>query len=88
MFLVFETCRKISSAIKIFLTLLENIFASWGANFVSVTMFSEMGKQGNRKHVSKTIFPDLPKGLTLFNSHISGLETDFVSLAVKRSRVL
>ena len=43
---------NIVSAAKMFLNSLENIFASWEANFVSVTMFPEVGKQGNigRKH--------------------------------------
>ena len=58
--------RNIVFAIKTFLNLLENIFASWEANFVSATMFPELGKQGNidKKHnVSATIFPSLPKAL-------------------------
>ena len=49
-----------------FLIFLGNIFASWEANFVSATMFPEVGKQGNidRKHnVSATIFPNLPTAL-------------------------
>ena len=35
-----------------FLNLLGNIFASWGANFVCATVFPEVGKQGiiDRKH--------------------------------------
>ena len=43
---------NIVSATKMFLNLLGNIFASWEANFVSETMFLEVGKQGNidRKH--------------------------------------
>ena len=67
MFLVldtFETCGQtignIVSATKMFLNLLGNIFAFWEANFVSATMFSEGGKQGNigRNHnVSATMFP-------------------------------
>ena len=58
--------RNIVFAIKTFLNLLENIFTSWEANFVSATMFPELGKQGNidKKHnVSATIFPSLPKAL-------------------------
>ena len=58
---------NIVSATKMFLNLLENIFASWEANFVSVTMFPEVGKQGSigRKHnVSATMFPSLPRALT------------------------
>ena len=35
----------IVSATKMFLNLLGNIFALWGANFVSSTMFPEGGKQ-------------------------------------------
>ena len=61
MFLVLETFET-----KIFLNLLGNIFASWEANFVSATMFHEVGKQGNidRKHnVSATMFPSLPWAL-------------------------
>ena len=49
---------------KMFLNLLGNIFASWEANFVSATMFPEVGKQGNigRKHnVSAAMFPGLPR---------------------------
>ena len=54
---------NIVSATKMFLSFLENIFASWEANFVSAT-FPEVGKQGNidRKHnVSATMFPSLPR---------------------------
>ena len=57
---------NIVSATKMFLNLLGNIFASWEANFVSATMFSEVGKQGNtdRKHnVCATMFPSLPTAL-------------------------
>ena len=49
-----------SRCYQIVLHLLGNIFASWEANFLSATMFPEVGKQGNidRKHnVSETIFP-------------------------------
>ena len=45
-----------------FLELLGNIFAPLETNFVSVTMFPEVGKQGNidRKHnVSATLCPGL-----------------------------
>ena len=53
MFLKLETFENVGklgnivSATKMFLNLLENIVASWKANFVSATMFSEVGKQGN-----------------------------------------
>ena len=43
-----------------FLKFLGNIFASWEANFISATMFPEVGKQRNigMKHdVSATMFP-------------------------------
>ena len=72
MFLVlgtFETCgqtRKRCFRNKMFLNLLGNIFASWEANFVSATMFAEVGKQVNidRKHnVFATMFPSLPWAL-------------------------
>ena len=46
MFLVLETF-DIVSATKMFLNLLDNIFAPWEANFVSARMFPEVGKQGN-----------------------------------------
>ena len=36
---------NIVSAAKIFLNLLEDIFASWEANFISARMFPEVGKQ-------------------------------------------
>ena len=57
---------NIVSATKLFLNLLGNIFASWEANFVSTTMFPDVGNQGNidRKHnVSATMFPGLPRAL-------------------------
>ena len=59
---------NIVSATKMFLNLLGNNFASWEANFVSATMFPEVGKQGNidRKHVSATLFPSLPRTLQSF----------------------
>ena len=47
-----------------FLNFLGNIFASREANFVSTTMFPEVGKQGkiDREHnVSATMFPSLPR---------------------------
>ena len=53
-------------ATKMFLNFLGDIFASWEANFVSATMFPDVGKQGNihRKHnVSATMFPSLPRAL-------------------------
>ena len=56
--------ENIVSATKMFLNLLGNIFASWEANFVSATMFPEVGKQGkiDKKHnVSATMFPSLPR---------------------------
>ena len=59
---------KIVSTTKMFLNLLGNIFASWEANFVSATMFPEVGKQGNidRKHnVSATMFPVVCPGLNV-----------------------
>ena len=43
---------------KMFLNLLGNIFAAWEANFVSATMFPEVGKQGN-------IDCSLPRALVL-----------------------
>ena len=49
-----------------FLNFVENIFASWEGNFVTATMFPEVGKQGNidRKHnVSSTMFPSLLRGV-------------------------
>ena len=72
MFLVLETFENVGklgnivSATKMFLNLLENIVASWKANFVSATMFSEVGKQGNiyRNNVSYS----LPGGLHLLMS--------------------
>ena len=57
---------NIVSATKMFLNLLGNIFASWEANFVSATMFPEVGRQGNidRKHnVSATMFRSLLRAL-------------------------
>ena len=54
---------NIVSATKMFLNFLGSIFASWEANFVSATMFPEVGKQENisREHnVSATMFPSLP----------------------------
>ena len=57
---------NIVSATKMFLNLLRNIFASWEANSVSATMFTEVDKQGNidKKHnVSATMFPSLPRAL-------------------------
>ena len=53
-------------ATKMFLNLLANIFASREENFVSATMFPEVGKQGSidRKHnVSATMFSSLPRVL-------------------------
>ena len=51
MFLVLEQhvgkLGNIVSATKMFLNLLGDICASWEANFVSETMFTEVGKQGN-----------------------------------------
>ena len=73
MFLVLETFENlwavklgnIVSATKMFLNLLGNIFASWEAiNFVYVTMFPEVSKQGNinrKRNVSATMFPSLPR---------------------------
>ena len=55
---------NIVSATKMFLNLLGNIFASWEANFVYVTMFPEVSKQGNinrKRNVSATMFPSLPR---------------------------
>ena len=49
-----------------FLNFVENIFASWEGNFVTATMFPEVGKQGNidRKHnVSSAMFPSLLRGV-------------------------
>ena len=50
---------NIVSALKFCLNLFENILASWEVNFVSATMFPEVGKQRNK--VSAKIFPSLPK---------------------------
>jgi hypothetical protein len=56
---------NILSATKMFLNLLENIFASQEANFVSTDMqqcFPEAGKLGNidrKQNVSATIFPGI-----------------------------
>ena len=68
MFLVLETFGNmwadIVSATKLFLNLLGNIFASWQANYVSATMFPEVGKQENihgKHNVSATMFPSLPR---------------------------
>ena len=49
---------NIISATKMFLIFLGNIFASWEVNFVSATMFPEMGKQRNtdRKHNVSAMF--------------------------------
>ena len=60
--------RNIVSVTKMFLNLLGNIFASWEANFVSATMFPEVGKQGNvdkKQNVSATMFPSLPRALVM-----------------------
>ena len=56
---------NVVSTTKMFLNFLGNIFASQEANFVSATMFPEVGKQGNinRKDVSATMFPSLPGAL-------------------------
>ena len=57
---------NIVSAIKMFLNLLGNIFASWETNFVPATMFPEAGKQGyidRKRNVSATMFPSLPRAL-------------------------
>ena len=56
---------NIVSATKMFLNLLGNIFASWETNFVSATMFTKVGKQGNidRKHKVSALFPSLPRAL-------------------------
>ena len=57
---------NIVSATKMFLNLLGNIFVPWEANFVSATMFPDVGKQGNidRKHnVSATMFSSLPRAV-------------------------
>ena len=62
---------NIVSSTKMFLNLLRNIFASWEANSVSATMFTEVDKQGNidKKHnVSATMFPIVWPGL---QSHLS-----------------
>ena len=48
-----------------------NIFACWEANFVSATMFPEVGKQGkiDRRHnVSATMFPSLLRALITASS--------------------
>ena len=67
MFLVLETLEN--TATKMFLNLLRNIVASWEANFVSATMFPQVGKQGNidgKRNVSATIFPSFPRALAFF----------------------
>ena len=48
-------------ATKMFLNFLGNIFGSWEANFVSATMFPEVGKQRNidRKH---NVFATIAQG--------------------------
>ena len=61
MYLSVDKLRNIC-AFKRSSKLLGNIFASWEANFVSATVFSVVGKQGNidRKHnVWPTMFPSL-----------------------------
>ena len=45
--LYFHVTQYKFAATKLFLNLLGNFFASWEANFVSATMFPELGKQGN-----------------------------------------
>ena len=60
---------NIVSATKMFLNFLGNISASWEANFVFATLFTEVGKQGNidKKHnVSATMFPSLPRALVIY----------------------
>ena len=71
MFLVLETLKACGQIRKhcfrnknVSEFLMGNIFASWQENFVSATIFPEVGKQGNidRKHnVSATMFPGLPR---------------------------
>ena len=57
---------NIVSATKMFLNLSGNIFASREANFVSATMFPEVGKLRNmdrKQNVSATMFPSFPRAL-------------------------
>ena len=68
---------NIVSTTKMFLNLLGNIFASWKINFVTATMFLEVGKQGSidRKHnVCATMFPSSQQCFLCFSlshgSHI------------------
>ena len=68
MFFVLQTLENmwgkpgnIVSATKTILGFFEIIFASWEANFVSATMFSQVGKQGNIDR--KQMFPSLPRAL-------------------------
>ena len=52
------------SATEMFLNLLGNILAFWEANFVSATMFPEVGKQGNigaKHNVSQQCFLLCPR---------------------------
>ena len=55
-----------------FLNLLGNIFASWEANFVSATMFPEVGKRGNidRKHVFAQMFPSLSRAFQVTKTNL------------------
>ena len=73
-----------------FLNFLGNIFASWEANFVSATMFSEVGKQGNigRKHnVTTTIFSSLPRTLSGFVCGLREAALQFTLLVKCLSRL-
>ena len=83
---------NIVSAAKVFLNFFGNIFASWKANFVSATMFPEVGKQGNigRKHnVSAKMFPGLPRAYKISVSRFNfdknhGLSSVRVSLEMNK----
>ena len=69
-----------------FLNFLENIFASWEANFISATMFPEVGKQGNieRKHnVFAKMFPSLPRAKNLcVSTKMHVLRTEYPLAAI------
>ena len=65
---------------------LDKNCSSWKANFVSVTMFSKEGKQGNnsRKHsVSGTMFPSLSRAKRCCTVHLVALAVNNVVQHVK-----
>ena len=81
---------NVVSTTKMFLNFFGNIFASQEANFLSATMFPEMGKQGNinrKDNVSATMFPSLPRALVygiLSNCKLS-FDTPCIVLGKQRS---